>query len=123
MLKQAIKYGAVGAANTALGLALIYAGMGLFHLSPSLANGIGYLIAFLFSYAVNRRWTFESDAPVAKSFPKFVAVCAAGWLLNLGVLNAAIHFAGVNPGIAQLAGAAAYTAFVFFGSRYAAFHN
>lgn len=122
MLEQALKYAIVGLANTAAGLALIYAGMAA-GLSPSAANVCGYLCAFLLSYVLNRRWTFASAAPARRSLPRYAAVCAGGWLVNLAVLNGAIHAAGVDPWTAQILAAATYAAFVFFVARVTAFRS
>jgi putative flippase GtrA len=123
MVKQFVKYCIVGLGNTAIGLGLIYLAMGVFGLSPALSNFTGFAIAFIVSFSVNRAWTFQSNAHLGRSLAVFAAVCAGGYLLNLGAMLTAIHFAGVNAYFAQLFGVVTYAAFVFLGSRFLVFRH
>ncbi len=117
MMQQLIRYGLVGLANTAFGLSLIYLAMSVFGLAPALANAVGFAAAFLFSYWLNRRWTFRSDAHVGRSLTGFAAACAVGYALNLAAVLTAINFMQINPYIAQLFGVAIYAGFVFVVSK------
>jgi len=117
MMQQLIRYGLVGLANTAFGLSLIYIAMSVFGFAPVVANAAGFTAAFLFSYWLNRRWTFRSDAHLGRSLTGFAAVCALGYALNLAAVLTAINFAQVNPYIAQLFGVAIYAGFVFVASK------
>ncbi|MEM9617831.1 MAG: GtrA family protein [Pseudomonadota bacterium] len=123
MLRQIVRYGLVGLANTVIGLAFIYLAMGVFGFAPGVANFSGFAIAFLVSFFLNRRWTFESNAHFGQSFFAFASVCAAGYGLNLAAVLTAINLADVNAYIAQLIGVAIYAVFVFIGSRVFAFRT
>jgi len=123
MLQQLVKYGLVGVVNTTAGLAVIYAAMALLGLSPALSNALGFAAGFLLSYALNKKWTFNSAAPTHRSFALFACVVAVGYALNLSTVMTLIHIFAVNPFIAQLGGVAVYAATVFLGSRYAAFKH
>ncbi len=121
MLGQITKYCIVGLGNTVVGLSLIYLAMGVFGFSPALSNFFGFAVTFLLSFSVNRSWTFQSDGHAGRSLIIFAAVCAVGYLLNLGAVLAAINLAQIDAYIAQLFGVAIYAAFVFLGSRFLAF--
>lgn len=57
--------------------------------------GCRYNIALLFDYAIgtvlgyvlHRRWTFASRERAHRSFPRYVAICVAAYLLNGLLLN------------------------------------
>ena len=123
MIRQFLRYCLVGLANTAIGLSMIYAGMAILHLPPGIANALGFAIGFSVSYLLNRIYTFKSQAPAKRSLLIFGAVVAVGYTANLAVVLAAVHQAGINPYLAQLAGVCVYAGIVFFGARYAAFRN
>ena len=42
LIRQSLRYGAVGLANTAIGLMAIYAVIFFFNANPAIANAIGY---------------------------------------------------------------------------------
>lgn len=123
MVKQFVKYCIVGVGNTAVGLGLIYAAMGLLGLAPLISNFVGFAGAFFVSFLLNRRWTFQSNAHLGRSLVAFAVICFIGYLLNFAAVYSAIHIAGVNPYPAQLIGVAVYAVFVFLGGRYGAFRE
>jgi putative flippase GtrA len=121
LLRQSIRFAAVGLANTAIGLAAIYAVMFFFQTGPAIANAIGYAIGLAVSFSLNRVWTFNSDRPVGHVLPKYLLVAALSYLLNLGAVVAATSHFSVNPYLAQLLGVGIYTVCVFFGCRWFVF--
>lgn len=123
MVKQFAKYCLVGLANTALGLTVIYLAMGAFSMAPGVANAAGFAVAFLASYWLNRRWTFQSTTNLGRSLTTFAVICAAGYALNLTAVLTAINVADLNAYFAQLIGVAIYAVFVFTGSRFFAFRT
>jgi putative flippase GtrA len=121
LLRQSIRFATVGLANTAIGLAAIYAVMFFFQTGPAIANAIGYAIGLAVSFSLNRVWTFNSDRPVGHVLPKYLLVAALSYLLNLGAVVAATSHFSVNPYLAQLLGVGIYTVCVFFGCRWFVF--
>ena len=117
LIRQAIRFAAVGAANTAIGLLAIWGTMYLFGTDPITANAIGYAIGMACSFTLNRSWTFASRQPVARVLPRFLLVVAAAYLLNLAAVVGAISQAHMNPYLAQALGVAVYTAIAFIGCR------
>lgn len=117
---QAVRYGAVGALNTVVGVAVIYLFMAL-GLGDVAANAIGYLVGLSLSYALNSQWTFRYRGAHADAVPRFVLVIAAAYAANLAALLLARDLGGVDSHLAQLFGVAAYVGIGFVGSRLYAF--
>lgn len=53
-----LRYLLVGASNSALGFAAIWLALRGLDWPPAAANAAGYAVGFLWSFALNRRWTF-----------------------------------------------------------------
>jgi putative flippase GtrA len=121
LLRQSLRFGAVGLVNTAIGLAAIYAVMFFFRTGPAIANAVGYAIGLAVSFSLNRVWTFSSKGPVAHVLPKYLLVAAICYLLNLGAVLTAISYFSANPYLAQLLGVGIYTVCMFFGCRWFVF--
>ena len=119
-LIQMARFGAVGLLNTALGLAAIYGCMYLLGFGPELANMLGYAAALGLSFWLNRRWTFASPRRIGDAAPRYGAVVAIAWLVNLAVVSMSAR-SGMNPYLAQLCGVAPYTILCFLGCRFYVF--
>ena len=107
----------VGVANTAIGLAAIYAAMFLFQAGPALANVTGYAIGVGFSFLANRSWTFGDRRASHRLLPRFLLVLAVSYVVNLGVVVAATTQLHMNPYAAQLLGIGIYALLSFIGCR------
>ena len=121
LLRQSIRFAGVGIINTAVGLSVIWGVMFYFGAAPALANVAGYAIGLGLSFVLNRSWTFGSRAASAEQLPRFMLVAALSYLVNLSVVMLAISQFSVNAYLAQLVGAAMYTASFFFGCRWVVF--
>lgn len=121
LVRQSLRFAAVGLVNTAIGLAAIYAVMFFFQTGPAIANAVGYVIGLAVSFILNRTWTFGSNRLVVQVLPKYLLVAAIAYLLNLGAVLAAISYFSVNPYLAQLLGIGIYTVCMFFGCRWFVF--
>lgn len=80
---QKIKFGIVGAANTGLDFVILFV-LTNFGLHPIIANYISTGIAFLFSFTLNRSFTFKArNGNVKKQLGLFIAITALGlWVLQ-----------------------------------------
>jgi putative flippase GtrA len=121
LIRQSIRFGAVGLVNTAVGLTAIYATLFFFHTGPAIANSIGYAIGLTVSFVLNRIWTFNSNRPIIRVLPKYLLVAAISYLMNLGAVMATFSYVSANPYLAQLPGMVTYTLFMFFGCRWFVF--
>lgn len=84
-VKQAVKYGVVGAINTLTNFiafeSLIAVGINIV-----LSNLAGYIVGLIGSFIMNRKWTFKSNGPVKKESFLFVIIFGVCYLIQLGVL-------------------------------------
>lgn len=122
-LRQVVKYGVVGLANTLLTALVIWVCMELFLWDPVVSNVVGYAIGLINSFVWNRRWTFRSNASMHKAFLKFgvsFAVCYAAQLAVLIELN---DFNFFEPYYNQLLAMVFYTALNFVCNKYFTFNE
>ena len=121
LIRQSLRFGTVGLANTAIGLLAIYAVIFFFNTGPAIANAIGYAIGLTVSFALNRFWTFSDNRSIAKVLPLYLLAAAFSYLLNLSVvLLGTFHF-GVGPYLVQFFGIGIYTLTMFLGCRWFVF--
>jgi putative flippase GtrA len=119
-LKRAARYGLVGALNGVVSLSLIgLLDLGL-HVQPGIANAAGYAVGVVLSFTLARTFVFHSDGRVAKTGPRYLAVAAAGFVMNQIMLRLMLGVLG--PGAwqhtaAQLSGILTYTVFVFLACQ------
>ncbi|MEM6488245.1 MAG: GtrA family protein [Pseudomonadota bacterium] len=122
LVRQAVRFGAVGLVNTAIGLGLIWLAMWLG--VPALsANAIGFSVGVLVSFVLNRAWTFRDGAagalrpPARETAPRFLAVFAIAWTLNIAVVWLALRETTISPYYVQLFGMVAYSTVCFLLCR------
>lgn len=116
----AVRFLFVGIANTLVGLGAIFAAKGIFGMGDVAANVFGYGIGLLFSFSLNRYWTFGHSGPVVRAILAFLIVQAAAYSLNLVCVLSLIEN-GLDSYIAQALGIPPYTVVSYLGSRYLAF--
>jgi putative flippase GtrA len=102
------RYVAVGVVNTLLGWAVIFGCMWGLGWSPEASNVAGYAVGLVISYALNRLYTFESNAPKAGEFGRFLAIFAIAYLANLAVLVLLVRGLGVHEGVSQVVAGVVY---------------
>jgi putative flippase GtrA len=120
---QLYRFLLVGLGNTGVGLLCIWGTMHFLALNDVAANFIGYACGLFLGFAMHRSWTFTHGESISRSFPRWLAVAAMAYLVNLGVLLLAHRLGGVDPYLAQPLGIGAYTTIMFLGSRYYVFCN
>jgi putative flippase GtrA len=111
----------VGGSNTLVGFAVIILAVRVFGLNDLAANAIGYLVGFLWSFALNRRWTFRHSGEPTAALLRYALVCAVAYALNVIVLigvRSALPSAHI---LAQMAAVITYSVVAYYGSRYFVF--
>ena len=75
-LRQFLRFGIVGVANTATCLAVVWTAQGWLAVPVWVAGGLGYAVAMVQSYLINRNWTFAGSAtlPVGSQIVRFILV-------------------------------------------------
>ena len=92
----------------------------LFGASPLIASQAGFVAGGVFSYALNRGFTFRSGTSHRRAAPRYLAASALGWAVNgcaLAMFRAV--FGGVW--LAQLAATAVVAVASFVLQRYFVF--
>jgi putative flippase GtrA len=85
-LTRLIRYAISGAASAATHFGVGFALAAGLHLWPVAASAIGFAASVAVSYGLQHAWVFRSGAGHAAAGPKFLAVTAAAFTLNSGVL-------------------------------------
>lgn len=119
----AVRYVAVGLANTLIGLFVIYVGMFAFGLGDVSANVVGYTVGLLASFALNKRWTFRHEGDVLPSLIRFLVVVLLAYAANLATVLLATNVLEWNRYVAQGLGVVPYTVVGYVGSRLFAFRS
>jgi putative flippase GtrA len=120
-LRQFLRFGIVGVANTATCLAVVWTAQGVFNVSVWLASALGYLVAMAQSYLVNRSWTFAGGGalPVGPQVARFVLVnIVMGTIFSVST-NFLAPYLGVRP--ASLLVLAPLTILSFLATRHFVF--
>jgi putative flippase GtrA len=80
---QMMRFGAVGATGMAIDFAATWLCKEKLQMNKFAANSIGFCLAVINNYLLNRWWTFEShDEQVTLQFGKFIFVSIIGLALN-----------------------------------------
>lgn len=119
MLSQFIKFSLVGVLNTAIHYGVfyvLYSFGGFYHL---LASGIGFCVAVVHSYILNKLWTFKRrGSPVRQEFSKFFVVNIVSLGVNLAGMAILVELLSVDPRIAQLVTIGITLVINFLGNKF-----
>ncbi len=116
-----IRFGLVGVSNMLIGTSIIYACWRFLGFGDLPANVSGYAVGFVWSYALNRRWTFRHTGSRRQSFVRFLLVTLVAYACNLAVLFALRRWMGDASFMPHLGGMVVYTFVGYGGSRLFAF--
>jgi putative flippase GtrA len=111
----------VGLANTFVGLSVIFAGKAFLAMGDVQANLLGYGVAVLLGFALNKKWTFQHTGAHAKAFARYVVVLILAYVANLATTLYAIDILHLNSYIAQALGIVPYAFTGYLGGRWFAF--
>jgi putative flippase GtrA len=123
LLGSALRFAAVGASNTVIGVIVIYVAWRVFGWPDVAANALGYAIGFIWGFGLNRRWTFRDRGSIAGSFARYLLVCGLAFGVNLLAVVASRTVLGPGTFAPQLIGVCVYTVIAFLGSRFYAFRG
>ncbi|AHE94717.1 TPA: GtrA family protein [Campylobacter fetus subsp. venerealis] len=111
-----LRYLCVGVLNTIVGFGIIFTLMYIGY-SAEISNLIGYICGIIFSYFMNKFFTFNTKNRNKKEFIKFIIAMLISYVLNLLMLKTCLSL-GINAYIAQLFAGAAYTVSGFLISKF-----
>src|SRR5438270_10568125 len=104
---DAIRFLMVGAANTILGISIIYGFIAL-GLRPVYANLLGYAVTFPSSYASHMWLSFNHRGHHVGPFFRYLISAVVAYLVNVIVLLQVTFLFNLNGYLAQLPALAAY---------------
>lgn len=114
--EKLIKYLMVGILNTIVGFGIIF-GLMLLGVSPEISNISGYAVGIIFSYFMNKFFTFKSKTKNKIEFIKFIISMLIAYILNFTTLKICLNL-GINPYICQILSNIIYTASGFLISKF-----
>jgi putative flippase GtrA len=118
---SSVRYLLVGLSNTAIGFGVIWLTLTGFGFGNIAANVTGYAVAFVWSFALNRTWTFRHQGAMGKGFVRYASVCAMAYMANLLIVAWLGARLGKPSLLVQLCGVVVYTVLAYLGSRRFAF--
>jgi len=100
LLRQLLRFGVVGVANTVVCLAILWTLHDGFGVAVWLATAAGYAVAIVQSYLLNRSWTFAGGAvvPVGRQLPVFIAVNVGAGIVFAGLTSLLAPPLGIRLG-------------------------
>lgn len=116
MRKYLLFYLFIGVLNTLVGFGIIFTLMYLGN-DPTISNLIGYICGIIFSYFMNKSFTFKSKNKSKLEFIRFIIAMLISYFLNLLTLKLALN-SSVNPYISQIIAGFIYTVSGFLISRF-----
>ena len=117
------RYLIVGLFNTAITLTIIYSLKWTVNMSDVYANIFGYSVGLIFSFNVNKNWTFNYNDRTQSIYFKFLLVFAIAYCANLTVVLICINYLNINSYISHALGVPAYTIAGYLGNRFFVFNN
>lgn len=84
-----------------------------FQVAPPVSNGMAFLIANLFSYIINTKWSFSSSLGTL-IFMRFLAVSLFGFIISVGIAAVVEYLGfGYQYGVALVVLVIPLVSFVF----------
>ena len=122
MIKQVIKFGIVGVANTIIGYGT-YLILITFGVNVQLAMAGNWVIGSIFSFFLNKYWTFGQKNSDFASVIRFIIVCTVAMLLNIVFVTIAVNFLGMEKKIGGLVSMGLVIVVNFLGQKFFAFRR
>jgi putative flippase GtrA len=116
-----VRYVLVGLSNTAVGFAVIWVALRGFGFGNVAANAAGYSVALLWSFALNRKWTFYHRGAVGSALLRYLLVTLAAYGLNLIMVILLERRLSQGSLYVQVGGMLTYTVAAYVGARYFVF--
>jgi putative flippase GtrA len=117
LLAQFVRYGGAGAVGTAAHFGILAALVQFANAGAVAASTAGAIVGAIINYALNYRFTFASGRAHRIALPRFLAVAAAGVVLNAAVLAAMLAVVAPRYLVAQVVATGAVLVAGFLANR------
>lgn len=121
-MSQFSRFLSVGVVNSLLGNGTIFALMYLANMSSETSNVAGYTVGAVTSYALNRKYTFQSKAKRRSEIVRFLTVFLTAYAANFAMLVILVHRVGLHEGASQLFAGVVFTIVSFLLNKHYAFN-
>ena len=91
LTRQALRFGISGLLATGLHVLVATSFIQLVSPAASIANGVAFVVATIFSYLINTIWSFSHPLH-GRNLLRFCAVACVGLLLAMAISGAAQHY-------------------------------
>ncbi|MDR2639519.1 MAG: GtrA family protein [Helicobacteraceae bacterium] len=127
--KSIVKFAIVGYANVLIGAAIMF---GLYNLAGCgywLSSASSYLLASVFSYFANKRWTFENKERSNRAIALFALNIAICYFIAYSLAKPIIYYLlsgfeqSARDNIAMFVGMCIFTALNYIGQRFFVFRT
>lgn len=116
-----IRFAIIGLVNTVIGYVVILFLHYWLGINPTAANAGGYAVGALFSYALNRTFTFSSNKPHLRTLPLFAITVLGCFLFNIFILHVGIAVLDLPMALAQALAVGSYGLLFYLISRHVVF--
>lgn len=120
---QPLKYIFAGVANTAIGYGVFLALLTLFNTNPAYANAIGYGVALIAAFILNKIFVFNQSTTDRSTIPKFILAFAISFAINQLILLIVYRGMGAPAELAQVFAMSSYTVAFYFFNKEFVFNN
>lgn len=120
-LKQILIFVLVGIFNTGFGYLVIFLMMYFVGLGALTSNALGYLAGVIFSYSLNRVFTFKSVQKKSTEFLSYMFFFLFSYGLNFICLYLLINFTNLHAVISQLLAGVVYIVCSFLLQKFFVF--
>lgn len=123
MNSQFSRYLLVGAFNTIVGYVIIFGAMYVLEWSPIQSNVFGYSIALMFSFLLNRNFTFRSTGRKSTELIRFLIVFAISFGANLVALSVLVEVFNAHKYLSQIFAGIVYVVISYAMNKYLVFRS
>jgi len=111
---QFIKYLTVGLVNTLVGYGVFFLLVQYSKIYPEIANAIGYALALIVAFSLNRMFVFKSTVQNSKALPRFIAAFCLSFLINQLVLVLFLRLLKWPAEVSQIPAMVSYTLVFYY---------
>ncbi len=117
------KYIVVGGTSATIDFGLYVLFTDVFNLYYILAATLSFIVAALYNFTLNRKWTFKSNGKKRKQMPVFFTITVSGLLINNGIIFMLVEYAYLWDILAKIIATGIVTMWNFVGNRYITFRK
>lgn len=121
--RKLVKFIIVGVLNTALGMIIMFGLYNWVGLSYWISSAANYIFVSIFSFVLNKKFTFQHKGKIVQSGLRFAVNIAACYLLAYGIAKPCVLAVmegcskNIQENVAMVVGMCLFTGFNYLGQR------